>query len=62
MFPEYHKFRHDPLLAFDADAENMVQEARQNLMTRENLPLLREIELERTLLMSAHSAASSTDW
>jgi hypothetical protein len=62
MFPEYHKFRHDPLLAFDADAENMVQEARQKLMTRENLPLLREIELERTLLMSAHSAASSTDW
>ena len=61
MFPEYHKFRHDPLLAFDADADSMMEEARQKLMTRENLPFLRDLELERTLMLSAQGA-SDGEW
>lgn len=52
MFPDYHKFKQDPMLGYDIDRRQMEAEARERLMSLENLPLLREQELEQTALTS----------
>ena len=53
MFPEYHKYKHDPMLGYDLDREQMEAETRERLLSLENLPSLREQELERTILTSS---------
>lgn len=52
MFPDYHKYKQDPMLGYDIDRKQMEEETRQRLMSLENLPLLRDQELEYTTLTS----------
>lgn len=53
MFPDYHKYKRDPMMGWDEDREQMEAEKRRKLMGLEMLPLLREIELERTVMTGA---------
>ncbi len=53
MFPDYHKYKQDPMLLYDLDRKQMEAEKLQRFMSLESLPLLREQELESTLLTSS---------
>jgi hypothetical protein len=49
MFPDYHRYRHDPMLVFDMDATRMMEDARLRLLTREELPPQVQFEVNQTM-------------
>jgi hypothetical protein len=53
MFPDYHKYKQDPMLGYDIDRKRMEEETRARLLSLENMPLLREQELQYSTLTSS---------
>lgn len=57
MFPDYYKYKRDPMLGYDLDRQQMEAETRARLLSLENLPLLREQELEHSTLFNPSSSS-----